>query len=112
MEDAGIPRQRAARAAHTRLDGARHDLVERRITRERVGQSARLSGVRAAKLDRRRGTAAHAVPGVEIEIAGRAERHARRGIQPAVRVFTIERARTAAWIEIVEIADARPVETG
>ena len=87
----------------------RDDLIERRVAGHRVGQLARLLGIRAAELDRRRRAAALAVAGVEVDRARRAERHARGGIEPPEVVIAVERARPAAGLDAVAIPDRRLV---
>jgi hypothetical protein len=91
-EEAGVPLEARAIAAHARFDRPRHDLRQRRIARHRIRQLAGILGIGAAQFDRRRGAAAFAVARIERRLGREINGHTGRGIEAAVSVRAVERA--------------------
>ena len=88
------------------------DLVQRRIAGKRVGQLARLFGIRAAQLDRCGRAAALAVSRIEVEARDGLKVTPAAGFNRLNDVIAVERSRSAARIELVDVADAGAVEAG
>jgi len=92
-------------AARSGLGRPRDDLGERRIAGHRVRQLARLGRIGAPQLDRRRRAAAFAISEIGIHGGRRGERQPGGRIEAAKLMIPIERARAAAGLDLVPVAD-------